>query len=58
MSKFKVGNPWKTGKTNSERKGIWATSERKGIWATDSEALKRRYKGVLQKLNKLLFGEN
>ena len=24
MSKFKVGNPWKTGKTNSERKGIWA----------------------------------
>jgi hypothetical protein len=25
MSKFKVGNPWKTGKTNAERKGIWAT---------------------------------
>jgi hypothetical protein len=25
MSKFKVGNPWKTGKTNTERKGIWAT---------------------------------
>ena len=24
MSEFNVGNPWKTGKTNSERKGIWA----------------------------------
>jgi hypothetical protein len=40
MSKFKVGNPWKTGKTNSERKGICPT---------DREALKRRDRGSLMK---------
>jgi len=28
MSKFKVGNPWKTGKTSSERRKIWATDEK------------------------------
>jgi hypothetical protein len=38
MSKFKVGNPWKTGKTNSERRGIRATDQR---------ALRRRDNGVL-----------
>jgi hypothetical protein len=26
MSKFKIGNHWKTEKTNSEREGIWARS--------------------------------
>jgi hypothetical protein len=40
MSKFKVGNPWKTGKTNSERRGIWATGQK---------ALKRRDNGVLSR---------
>jgi hypothetical protein len=24
---IKVGNPWKTGKTNAKRKGIWATAQ-------------------------------
>jgi len=33
----KVGNPWKTGKTNSERKEIWPT---------DHEVLKRRGKRI------------
>jgi hypothetical protein len=40
MSKSKVGNPWKTGKTSSERKGIRAT---------DRSALKRRDMGFLPK---------
>ena len=40
MSKFKVGNPWKTGKTNSERRGIRPT---------DQKALKRRDNGVLSR---------
>ena len=37
MSKFKLGNPWKSVKTNRERRGIRATDQR---------ALKRRDKGV------------
>jgi len=40
MSKFKVGNSWKTGKTNSERRGIRAT---------DQKAMKRRDNGVLSR---------
>jgi hypothetical protein len=41
MSKFKIGNPWKTEKTNSERKGIWAI---------DCEAPERRGNGVVENL--------
>jgi hypothetical protein len=46
MSKFKVGNPWKTGKTNSERKGIGARGRR---------ALKRRDNGVPNRNSKLYY---
>jgi len=38
MSKLTVGNPGKTGKTNSERRGTWST---------DQKALKGRDNGVL-----------
>lgn len=41
MSKFKIGNHWKTEKTNSERKGIWAI---------DCEAPEQRGNGVVEKL--------
>jgi hypothetical protein len=43
MSKFKVGNPWKTGKKKSERRGIWATGQK---------ALNRSDKGLLHKPGK------
>jgi hypothetical protein len=43
---IKGGNPWKTGKTKSERKGIWPTNR---------DALKRRDNGVAQKLRSYKF---
>jgi len=43
MSKSKVGNPWKTGKTSSERKGI-LKDERIEIRGFGS-IMNRRYKG-------------
>jgi len=42
MSKFKVGNPWKTGKKTGKR-----NTERRGIWATDRKPLKLTDNGVL-----------
>jgi hypothetical protein len=49
MSKFKVGNPWKTGKTHSERRGMWSTEQK---------ALKQRDNGVLSRKTEFIMKSN
>jgi hypothetical protein len=39
MSKFKVENSWKTGKTNSERKGMWQQTLK--LWSEETRAIVR-----------------